>query len=154
MSAVGSAECCPRWWDTSDEVCSVCTVAVCCYPCVIGSSARKAMQPNPTGDTEDLMLNSSMEVSMLAGWCLFGDVLPCLVAICMRVSRGATVPTKGGGGAMFPNNNTGDSCVSATLAEMCPICSCSPCQFELYRRGGKPGLFCWSRRKQSNRVQV
>lgn len=134
--SVGSAACCPHWWDNTNgaaEVCSVVAVAWCCYPCVIGSTAHKARAAKPV-TSESLLVDTPEELVVFTGWCFFGHIIPCITAICVRMGEDGA----------FTKNKTGDDFVPACLAETCPLCSCSPCQFEMYRRGGGHGLFCCS----------
>jgi hypothetical protein len=123
MASLKHAGCFPHWWkDTTGaaEACSVCAVALACYPCVVGSSFHKSMEKTPT--EANLLINTSEECGTVAGFVCFGHIVPCVAAMFVRMREEQFIP--------------------ACLAETFPLCSCSPCQFEMYRRGNSHKIGC------------
>ena len=86
-------------------------------------SSLSLSRNNKKKNDEDLFCNTKEECAFCCAWVVLGDVVPCFAGICIRTSSPVNVKTSGN-----------ELWYKAIVAETCPICSCSPCQFNAFRK--------------------
>jgi len=124
MDPVQQAKLCPR---SARCHCTQHPVNIlCCTPCVYAKALTQATSPqnheirHPT----TLIPSGCNEYLVVAGTCLLGGIVPCLVGVYIREFSNA-------------DNQKDDMCYSI-LAECCPLLSCAPCQIDAYRQQKNP----------------
>ena len=120
---VDAASCCPR---LDGDDCQNIPIIVCCSPCLYGNALTQANAPDDKHPDPNLCPTNTNEWLVLAGTCLFGRIVPCLVGVYIRQCSNAA-----------PNDK---NLLKSILAECCPILSCAPCQIEAYRQSFSPDL--------------
>ena len=93
----------------------------CCLPCVYGSGLAKDRhfkRSEGKNEPEDLCPNRPSEWAVIIGTCYVGSLVPCLTGVYLR---------------SLSASSDGEDLLTAVVAEWCPLCSCAPCQMNVYR---------------------